>query len=101
VVPANSKYADSKSSAYLRGTWLKTKKYQTVILAYLRYVSTRIITPMCIHCFFSTPIGNLVKPSGETLGALDLGGGSAQIVFKPMSKVSVGFSLSMTLCVNW
>jgi hypothetical protein len=42
VVPAKSKYADSKSSAYLRGTWLKTKKYQTVILAYLRYVSTRI-----------------------------------------------------------
>ena len=42
-----------------------------------------------------------MKPSGETLGALDLGGGSAQIVFKPMSKVSVGFSLSMTLCVNW
>jgi hypothetical protein len=35
VLPAKSKYADSKSSAYLRGTWLKTKKYQTVILAYL------------------------------------------------------------------
>jgi hypothetical protein len=32
------KYADSKSSAYLRGTWLKTKKYQTVVLAFLRYV---------------------------------------------------------------
>jgi hypothetical protein len=45
VVPAKNKYADSKSSAYLRGTWLKTKKYQTVILAYLRYVSTRIIAP--------------------------------------------------------
>ena len=27
VVPAKSKYADNKSSAYLRGTWLKTKKY--------------------------------------------------------------------------
>jgi hypothetical protein len=40
VVPAKSKYADSKSTAYLRGTWLKTRKYQTVILAYLRYVST-------------------------------------------------------------
>ena len=26
-----SKYADSKSSVFLRGTWLKTKKYQTVI----------------------------------------------------------------------
>ena len=38
------KYVDSKSSVYLRGTWLKTKqKYQTVILAYLWYVSTRII----------------------------------------------------------
>jgi hypothetical protein len=50
VIPAKSKYADSKSSAYLRGTWLKTKKYlQTVILAYLRYVSTRIIAP----CFRS------------------------------------------------
>ena len=24
-VPAKSKYADSKSSAYLRGTWLKKK----------------------------------------------------------------------------
>jgi hypothetical protein len=35
VVPAKSKYADSKSSAYLRGTWLKTKKYQSVILAYM------------------------------------------------------------------
>jgi hypothetical protein len=45
VLPAKNKYADSKSSAYLRGTWLKTKKYQTVILAYLRYVSTRIIAP--------------------------------------------------------
>jgi hypothetical protein len=45
VVPAKNKYADSKSSAYLRCTWLKTKKYQTVILAYLRYVSTRIIAP--------------------------------------------------------
>jgi hypothetical protein len=45
VVPTKSKYADSKSSAYLRGTRLKTKKYQTVILAYLRYVSTRIIAP--------------------------------------------------------
>lgn len=33
--------------------------------------------------------GNLVKPSGETLGALDLGGGSAQIVFKPMSKETI------------
>ncbi|XP_028409036.1 ectonucleoside triphosphate diphosphohydrolase 5-like [Dendronephthya gigantea] len=32
--------------------------------------------------------GNLVK-SGETLGALDLGGGSAQIVFKPMSKETI------------
>jgi hypothetical protein len=32
VLPAKNKYADSKSSAYLRGTWLKTKKYQTVIL---------------------------------------------------------------------
>jgi hypothetical protein len=48
VVPAKSKYADSKSSTYLRGTWLKTKKYQTVILAYLRYVSTRIIAP-CLN----------------------------------------------------
>jgi hypothetical protein len=47
VVPAKNKYADSKSSAYLRGTWLKTKKYQTVILAYLRYISTRIIAPCC------------------------------------------------------
>jgi hypothetical protein len=37
------KYADNKSSAYLRGTWLKTKNYQTVILAYLQYVSMRII----------------------------------------------------------
>ena len=32
MLPAKNKYADSKSSAYLRGTWLKTKKYQTVIL---------------------------------------------------------------------
>jgi hypothetical protein len=38
-------YADSESSAYLHGTWSKTKKYRTVILAYLRYVSTRIIAP--------------------------------------------------------
>ena len=45
MVPAKNKYADSKSSAYLRGTWLKTKKYQAVILAYLRYVSTRITHP--------------------------------------------------------
>jgi hypothetical protein len=31
----------SKSSAYLRVlAWLKTKEYQTVILAYFRYVST-------------------------------------------------------------
>jgi hypothetical protein len=54
VVPAKSKYADSKSTAYLRGTWLKTRKYQTVILAYLRYVSTRIIAPwVCIRgCTF-------------------------------------------------
>jgi hypothetical protein len=55
VVPAKNKYADSKSSAYLRGTWLKTKKYQTVILAYLRYVSTRIIAPWthhrCLWCY--------------------------------------------------
>jgi hypothetical protein len=35
VLPAKNKNADSKSSAYLRGTWLKTKKYQTVILAYI------------------------------------------------------------------
>jgi hypothetical protein len=40
-----NKYADSKSTSYLRGTWLKTKKYQTVILAYLRYVNTRFIAP--------------------------------------------------------
>ena len=52
MVPAKNKYADSKSSAYLRGTWLKTKKYQTVILAYLRYVSTRIIDPAVIVNFF-------------------------------------------------
>ena len=45
MLPAKNKYAASKSSAYLRGMWLKTKKYQTVILAYLRYVSTRIIAP--------------------------------------------------------
>ena len=45
MVPAKSKYPDSKSCAYLLGTWLKTNKYQTVILAYLRYVSTRIIAP--------------------------------------------------------
>jgi hypothetical protein len=45
VLPAKNMYADSKSSAYPRGTWLKTKKYQTVILACLRYVSTRIIAP--------------------------------------------------------
>jgi hypothetical protein len=50
VVPAKNKYADSKSSAYLRGTWLKTKKYQTVILAYLRYVSTRITPPWADNC---------------------------------------------------
>jgi hypothetical protein len=56
---------------------------------------------LCIYIVSFPHLGNLVKPSGETLGALDLGGGSAQIVFKPMSKVSVGFSLSMTLCVNW
>ena len=41
----NIKYADSKSTAYLCGTWLKTKTYQTVIFAYLWYVSTRIIAP--------------------------------------------------------
>ena len=35
MVPEKNKYADSKSSAYLHGTWLKTKKYQTVILAYV------------------------------------------------------------------
>jgi hypothetical protein len=33
---------------YVVATWLKTKKYQTVILAYLRYVSTRIIAPCCM-----------------------------------------------------
>ena len=49
VIPAKSKYADRKSSAYLRGTWLKTKKYQTVILAYLRYVSTRFIAPWILY----------------------------------------------------
>jgi hypothetical protein len=50
VVPTKSKYADSKSSAYLRGTWLKTKKYQTVILVYLRYVSIRELShPVYIH----------------------------------------------------
>ena len=42
---AKSKQSDSKSSAYLAGTSLKTKKYQTVILEYLRYVSTRFIAP--------------------------------------------------------
>jgi hypothetical protein len=31
MVPAKCKYADSKNSAYLRGTCLKTKKYQTNI----------------------------------------------------------------------
>jgi predicted metallopeptidase len=35
------KYAYNSSSAYLRGTWLKTKKYQAVKLAYLRYVYVR------------------------------------------------------------
>ena len=34
MVPAKCKYADSKSSAYLRGTCLKTKKYQTNIGAH-------------------------------------------------------------------
>ena len=43
MVPTKSKYADSKSSAYLRGTRLKTKKYQTVILAYLRYANYRTL----------------------------------------------------------
>jgi hypothetical protein len=37
VVPAKSKYTDRKSSAYLRGMWLK-KKYQTVILTCVRLV---------------------------------------------------------------
>ena len=31
MVPAKCKYANNKSSAYLRGTWLKTEAYQTVI----------------------------------------------------------------------
>ena len=51
MLPAKNKYADSKSSAYLRGTWLKTKKYQTVILAYIRDASTRIIAPCCRSAF--------------------------------------------------
>ena len=37
------KYADSKSAAYLCGTWLKTKTYQTVILAYLWYVNNHTL----------------------------------------------------------
>jgi hypothetical protein len=40
VVPTKSRYAKLLLNAYLRGTWLKTKKYQIVILAYLWYVST-------------------------------------------------------------
>ena len=45
MVQAKCKYADNESLAYLRGTWSKTKKYQTVIFMYLRYVNTRIIAP--------------------------------------------------------
>jgi hypothetical protein len=50
-------YAASKSSAYLRGTRLKKKKYQTVILAYLRYVSKSDVK-LCLWCYsecISTP----------------------------------------------
>ena len=36
MAPAKREFTDSESTAYLRGTWLKTKKYQTVILAYYR-----------------------------------------------------------------
>jgi hypothetical protein len=54
VVLAKSKYADNKSSAYLRGTWLKTKKYQTVILVSLRYpgfaVRVRVVSS-CLLVF--------------------------------------------------
>ena len=39
MVPAKSMYADSNSSAYLHGTWLKTKKCQTVILALLCFIT--------------------------------------------------------------
>ena len=35
VVPTKSKYAVSKSSAYLRGIWLKTKKNQTAKFEFL------------------------------------------------------------------
>jgi hypothetical protein len=55
VLQAKNKYADSKSSAYLRGTWLKTKKYQTVILAYLRYckyANYRTLPDVLTFCSF-------------------------------------------------
>ena len=49
-----------KVQGNLRGTQLKTRNYQTVILTYLRYVSTRIIAPWCmwtindeIYCFYA------------------------------------------------
>jgi hypothetical protein len=44
MVPAKCKYADSETNAYLRGNW-----YQTVMLAYLRYVSTRFIAPGTLY----------------------------------------------------
>jgi hypothetical protein len=56
VVPAKSNYVDSNTSAvhtcsdYIHDTWLKTKtitRCLTVILAYLRCVSTWFIAPCC------------------------------------------------------
>ena len=37
-----------------------------------------------------------MESSDETLGALDLGGGSTQIVFKPTSKVNVVWNVLRT-----
>jgi hypothetical protein len=56
VAPTKSKYTDSKISAYQRGTWLKTNKYQTVILAYLRYEYANYRTLFTIYYLLAARI---------------------------------------------
>ena len=48
LVAIKCKYAECESTVYLGGIWLKKKKYPTVILTYIRCVSTRIIS-ICKH----------------------------------------------------
>jgi hypothetical protein len=59
VVPAKNKYADSKSSAYLRGTWLKVPDSNIGVPPVRKYANYRTLKVMYGKAWYG--MGCMVK----------------------------------------